>query len=200
MPIIEVNHVTKEFQLGTIQRLKSTALNQWRRLTGRPIEERAPFKALDDVNFSIEQGEVLGIIAHNGADISTMLRLLASISKPSSGSITVKGKVAPLIEVDAGLVGDLTGRENIYLSGTILGILKAEIKRKFDDIHRAPDLNPDSRTWRAEPCRIGTQTLRGWMNLLRRHIISNAYGLPRRHCIQSSLSETQCQSYTNTSV
>jgi lipopolysaccharide transport system ATP-binding protein len=134
MPIIEVNHVTKEYQLGTIQSLKTTALNQWRRLTGQPVEERAPFKALDDVSFNIEAGEVVGIIGHNGAGKSTMLKLLANISKPSSGSITVKGKIAPLIEVGAGLVGDLTGRENIYLNGAILGIQKAEIKRKFVDI------------------------------------------------------------------
>ena len=152
MPIIEVNHVTKEYQLGQLQSLKTTVLNQWRRLTGQPVEERAPFKALDDVSFSIEPGEVVGIIGHNGTGKSTMLKLLANISKPSSGSITVKGKIAPLIEVGAGLVGDLTGRENIYLNGSILGIPKAEIKRKFDDIHRAPDLNPDSRTLRAKPC------------------------------------------------
>ncbi|RFC35547.1 MAG: ABC-type polysaccharide/polyol phosphate transport system, ATPase component [Candidatus Nitrotoga sp. SPKER] len=134
MPIIEVNHVTKEYQLGQLQSLKTTALNQWRRVTGQPVEERAPFKALNDVTFSVEQGEVLGIIGHNGAGKSTMLKLLANISKPSSGSIQVKGKIAPLIEVGAGLVGDLTGRENIYLNGAILGIPKAEIKRKFDDI------------------------------------------------------------------
>ena len=134
MPIIEVNQVTKEYQLGQLQNMKTTALNQWRRLTGQPIEERAPFKALDDVNFSIEAGEVVGIIGQNGAGKSTMLKLLANISKPSSGSITVKGKIAPLIEVGAGLVGDLTGRENIYLNGAILGISKEEIKRKFDDI------------------------------------------------------------------
>ena len=92
MPIIEVNHVTKEYQLGQLQSMKTTAFNQWRRLTGQPIEERAPFKALDDVNFSIEPGEVVGIIGHNGAGKSTLLKLLANISKPSSGSITVKGK------------------------------------------------------------------------------------------------------------
>ncbi|MBI3344753.1 MAG: ABC transporter ATP-binding protein [Gammaproteobacteria bacterium] len=134
MSIIEVNHVTKEFKLGQLHSLKTTALNQWRRLTGQPVEERKPFKALDDVTFSVEQGEVLGIIGHNGAGKSTMLKLLANISKPSSGSITVKGKIAPLIEVGAGLVGDLTGRENIYLNGAILGMPKKEIDRKFDDI------------------------------------------------------------------
>jgi len=66
MSIIEVNHVTKEYQLGQIESLKTTALNQWRRLTGQPVEERAPFKALDDVHFSVEQGEVAGIIGTNG--------------------------------------------------------------------------------------------------------------------------------------
>lgn len=134
MPIIQVDHVTKEYQLGQLHSLKTTALNQWRRLTGQPVEERKPFKALDDVSFSVEQGEVLGIIGHNGAGKSTMLKLLANISKPTSGSIQVKGKIAPLIEVGAGLVGDLTGRENIYLNGAILGISKAEIKKKFDEI------------------------------------------------------------------
>ena len=111
MPIIEVNHVTKEDQLGQLQSLKKTALNQWLQLTGQPVEERAPFKALDDVSFNIEACKVVGIIGHNGAGKSTMLKLLATISKPSSGNITVKGKIAPLIEVGAGLVGDLTGRE-----------------------------------------------------------------------------------------
>ncbi|BBJ22713.1 ABC transporter ATP-binding protein [Candidatus Nitrotoga sp. AM1P] len=134
MAIIEVNHVTKEYQLGQLQSLKTTLFNQWRRLTGQPVEERTPFKALDDITFSVEQGEVLGIIGHNGAGKSTMLKLLANISKPSSGSIQVKGKIAPLIEVGAGLVGDLTGRENIYLNGAILGIPKSEINIKFDDI------------------------------------------------------------------
>ncbi|MDP2783441.1 MAG: hypothetical protein Q8O38_02420 [Sulfurimicrobium sp.] len=67
MPIIEVNHVTKEYQLGQLQSLKTTALNQWRRFAGKPVEERAPFKALDDVDFKVEEGEVLGIIDTNGA-------------------------------------------------------------------------------------------------------------------------------------
>ena len=79
MPIIEVNHVTKEYQLGQLQSMKTTALNQWRRLTGQPIEKRAPFKALDDVNFSIEQGAVLfGIIDTNRSVESTMLNLLTN--------------------------------------------------------------------------------------------------------------------------
>lgn len=134
MPIIEVCHVTKEFQLGQLHSLKQTALNGLRRLAGQPVEERKPFKALDDVSFSVEQGEVLGIIGHNGAGKSTLLKLLANISQPTHGSIKVRGRVAPLIEVGAGLIGDLTGRENIFLNGALLGMSRQEIKRKFDDI------------------------------------------------------------------
>ena len=66
MSIIEVNHVTREYKLGQLHSLKTTALNQWRRLTGQPVEERAPFKALDDVSFSVEQGEVVGIMVPTG--------------------------------------------------------------------------------------------------------------------------------------
>lgn len=134
MAIIEVNHVTKEFRLGALHSIKQTMLNTVARLRGHPAQARPLFKALDDVDFKVEQGEVLGIIGHNGAGKSTLLKMLANISAPTRGSVKVKGKVAPLIEVGAGLVGDLTGRENIYLNGAILGISKAEIRRKFDDI------------------------------------------------------------------
>jgi len=102
------------------------------RLRGNHI--RKQILALDDISLSIEQGEVVGIIGHNGAGKSTLLKLLANITRPSTGSLSITGKVAPLIEVGAGLVSDLTGRENIYLNGTILGIRKAEITRKFDEI------------------------------------------------------------------
>ncbi len=134
MPIIEVNHVTKEFQLGQLRSLKQTVLDAVARVRGHPVPERAPFKALDDVDFRVEQGEVLGIIGHNGAGKSTLLNLLVGISKPTRGRITVHGKVAPLIEVGSGLVPDLTGRENVYLNGTILGMKRADMARKFDDI------------------------------------------------------------------
>lgn len=134
MAIIEVNHVTKEFQLGQLRSLKQTALDAFARLRGHPVPERAPFKALDDVDFKVEQGEVLGIIGHNGAGKSTLLKLIAGISKPTRGSVSVQGKVAPLIEVGAGLVPDLTGRENILLNGTILGMKRSEIAKRFDEI------------------------------------------------------------------
>jgi len=134
MPAIEVSHLTKEYRLGTLQGLKQTALNAGRRLLGRPVEERPLFKALDDVSFSVEPGEVVGIIGHNGAGKSTLLKMLARISTPTRGSVKVNGRIAPLIEVGAGFVPDFTGRENVYLNGAILGMPKKEIDRKFDEI------------------------------------------------------------------
>jgi len=134
MPIIEVDHVTKEFRLGQLRSLKQTTLDAVARLRGRPVPEHAPFKALDDVAFTVETGEVLGIIGHNGAGKSTLLKLLARVTRPTTGRVSVRGKVAPLIEVGAGLVGDLTGRENIYLNASILGLKRSEIEAKFDEI------------------------------------------------------------------
>ena len=134
MPMIQVDHVTKEYRLGALQGLKQTLLNTGARLMGRKVEERPLFKALDDVSFSIEQGEVVGIIGHNGAGKSTLLKMLAKISTPTRGSIKVNGRIAPLIEVGAGFVPDFTGRENVYLNGAILGLSRQEIDRKFDEI------------------------------------------------------------------
>src|SRR5438067_11124672 len=122
MRIIEVNHVTKEFRLGQLVSLRQTLAHGLAMLKGHDVAVRTPFKALDDIDFSVESGEVLGIIGTNGAGKSTLLKLLARISTPSSGSIQVRGKIAPLIEVSAGLIADLSGRENIYLNGMILGM------------------------------------------------------------------------------
>ena len=133
-PIIEVNHVTKEYQLGHITSLKENVFNTFRRLTRKPIQQRKNFKALDDVSFTIEQGEVVGIIGHNGAGKSTLLKHLASISKPTKGKVIVRGSIAPLIEVGAGVNPEMTGRENIFLNGAILGIPKKIIQQKMDEI------------------------------------------------------------------
>ena len=122
MPIIEVNHVTKEYRLGQLQSLKHSLQRAAAKLRGQPLPERPLFKALDDVDFKVEAGEVLGIIGHNGAGKSTLLKMLAKISVPTRGSVKIHGKVAPLIEVGAGLIGDLTGRENVFLNGAILSI------------------------------------------------------------------------------
>jgi lipopolysaccharide transport system ATP-binding protein len=134
MSIIEVNNVVKEFRLGQMTNLKQSLLHALSRLRGRPSSRRPPFKALDGVDFKVEEGEVLGIIGTNGAGKSTLLKLLARITVPTSGSVRVGGSIAPLIEVGAGLIGDLSGRENIYLNAAILGMRRAEIKKKFDDI------------------------------------------------------------------
>lgn len=134
MTAIEVSHVTKEYRLGALQSAKHTLLNAGHRLLGRQVEPPPLFKALDDVSFSIEQGEVVGIIGHNGAGKSTLLKMLARISTPTRGSVKVNGRIAPLIEVGAGFVPDFTGRENVYLNGSILGMSKKEIDRKFDEI------------------------------------------------------------------
>jgi lipopolysaccharide transport system ATP-binding protein len=133
-PVIEVSHLTKEYRLGALQGLKQTLLNTGARLMGKSVAEPPLFKALDDVSFTIEQGEVVGIIGHNGAGKSTLLKMLAGISTPTSGSVKVNGRIAPLIEVGAGFVPDFTGRENVYLNGAILGMPKSEIDKKFDEI------------------------------------------------------------------
>ena len=134
MPAISVEGVTKEFQPGQIHDLRDALGRALARLRGHTPERKVPFKAIDDVNFQVEQGEVLGIIGTNGAGKSTLLKLLARITVPTTGKVRVNGKIAPLIEVGAGLISDLTGRENIYLNGIILGMPYAEIKRKFDEI------------------------------------------------------------------
>jgi len=92
------------------------------------------FWALQDISCSIRKGEAVGIIGHNGAGKSTILKLLSGIMRPTSGNISVLGRLSALIEVGAGFHQDLTGRENVYLNGVILGMTRAEVQRKFDEI------------------------------------------------------------------
>jgi lipopolysaccharide transport system ATP-binding protein len=92
------------------------------------------FWALDNVSFEVKEGEVLGIIGRNGAGKSTLLKILSQVTTPTSGEIKVRGRIASLLEVGTGFHPDLTGRENVFLNGAILGMTKAEIRKKFDEI------------------------------------------------------------------
>jgi lipopolysaccharide transport system ATP-binding protein len=136
---LRIDHVYKKFAKGEIHDslrdlIPALATSAMRRVM-RPVElKKQEFWALQDISFEIKKGEAVGIIGHNGAGKSTMLKLLCGIMRASSGQITVAGKVSALIEVGAGFHQDLTGRENVFLNGVILGMSKAEIRRKFDDI------------------------------------------------------------------
>jgi lipopolysaccharide transport system ATP-binding protein len=134
MPIIEVNHLTKEYHIGQTKSITHGFFRTFDRLCGKTVTRNPPFKALDNIDFTVEDGELIGIIGTNGAGKSTLLKILARVSVPTKGSIKVHGSVAPLIELGAGLHPELTGRENVYLNGAIMGIPIKIIRKKFNEI------------------------------------------------------------------
>jgi lipopolysaccharide transport system ATP-binding protein len=143
-PIIRVENLSKKYTVSHQQEgyttFREAMTNGVRSLSHRllgkqhhnPLEEE--FWALKDVNFQIQQGDRVGIIGRNGAGKSTLLKILSRITEPTSGTIGIKGRVASLLEVGTGFHPELTGRENIFLNGAILGMSQEEIKRKFDEI------------------------------------------------------------------
>jgi len=141
-PILEVSDLGKRYIIqhetphqGTLRdTLQQGARQLWRRLRGGGRFEKEEFWALRDINFTVQPGEVVGIIGRNGAGKSTLLKCLSRITEPTCGRITLRGRVASLLEVGTGFHPELSGRENIYLNGSILGMTRAEIRKKFDEI------------------------------------------------------------------
>jgi lipopolysaccharide transport system ATP-binding protein len=155
--VIKIENVSKQYRLGLIgtNTLKGDLQSWWYRMRGMPdptlmIGQENTLSAgrrtsdagrpedfiwaLKDINFEVKQGEVLGIIGKNGAGKSTLLKLLSRVTAPTTGNIKIKGRIASLLEVGTGFHPELTGRENIFLNGAILGMTKIEIQSKFDEI------------------------------------------------------------------
>lgn len=148
---IEFNNVSKQYKLGLVStKTLSHDLNRW--LQTKILGKEDPYLkigsvndrsakadsdyvwALKDIDFKVEQGDVVGIIGKNGAGKSTLLKLLSRVTNPTTGTIRAKGRIASLLEVGTGFHPELTGRENIYMNGSIMGMSKAEITRKLDEI------------------------------------------------------------------
>ncbi|MFV0337555.1 MAG: ABC transporter ATP-binding protein [Chthoniobacterales bacterium] len=145
---IKTENLGKQYRLGVINRgmLYKDIQSWWARLRGQE-DPNAPvhvsqnasttgqtFWAFRDIDFSVQRGEILGIIGRNGAGKSTLLKVLSQITAPSEGNFKLNGRVASLLEVGTGFHGELTGRENIYLNGAILGMSRAEVRSRFEEI------------------------------------------------------------------
>jgi len=132
MTVINAENLSKKYTLGSRQPYSLREM-----LTGlfdRSDGSNRVLWALRDVSFTVDEGETLGLIGHNGAGKSTLLKILSRITKPTSGTASIRGRVGSLLEVGTGFHSELSGRENIYLNGAILGMKRSEIEKKFDEI------------------------------------------------------------------
>lgn len=138
MNVIDVQNVSMQYRLTTEK------VDSFKQMIIKTIKRQISYEdflALNNVSFSITKGEVFGIVGLNGAGKSTLLKIISGIIKPTSGSISVQGSIAPLIELGAGFVGDLSGLDNIYLNGLLLGYSKKTIKEKIDEIIEFSELS-----------------------------------------------------------
>jgi lipopolysaccharide transport system ATP-binding protein len=145
--VIRVDHLSKRYRLGVVSRrmLYEDLQSRWARWRGQPDPnamvgtggrktQHGELWALRDVNFEVSEGDVLGVIGHNGSGKSTLLKILSQITAPTRGRVFLKGKIASLLEVGTGFHPELTGRDNVFLNGVILGMRQEEVARKFDEI------------------------------------------------------------------
>ncbi|MEM8961421.1 MAG: ABC transporter ATP-binding protein [Acidobacteriota bacterium] len=146
---IQVEELGKRYRIGAVEEQSDTLASAVARLVRQPIENLKRLRrltsfdddeaddiiwALREIDFTVKEGEIVGVIGKNGSGKSTLLKILSHITPPTRGRVTLRGRVSSLLEVGTGFHQELTGRENIYLNGTILGMTKAEIDKKFDEI------------------------------------------------------------------
>ena len=128
---VRIENLTKTFNIRHTHSLKEFVVAKFKH---KPDAEVNRFKALNDINLSFNQGETTALLGLNGSGKSTLLKLISGVMRPDEGNIGVRGRLAGLIEVGAGFHPDLTGRENVFLNGAILGMTEKQIKEKFDEI------------------------------------------------------------------